>query len=70
MLVDGLQSDKGLLPLQHEMTTITHLLLNGFNVTCHDLENNGGFDFLASRDGVEVEVECKMVSGDIGKQLR
>ncbi len=68
-LLDGLKSDTGLLPLQLEVTTITHLVRGGYAVEVHDLEAGGGFDFLATKGGQEVEVECKMLSGDIGRQI-
>lgn len=51
------------------MKIAAHLMLQGFDVIFHDLENSGGFDFLASRDGVEIEVECKAFSGDIGRKI-
>lgn len=51
------------------MTTIGNLLAQGFNVDCHDLIEGSGFDFLASREDVSIEVECKMVSGDLGKAI-
>lgn len=68
-LVDGLKSDKGLLSLQHEVSTAVHLVQSGFDLTCHDLENGGGFDYVATREGLEIEVECKMFSGDIGRRI-
>jgi hypothetical protein len=33
------------------------------------LEGRAGFDFLATRDGAELEVECKSVSGDLGRKI-
>lgn len=69
MLLDGLKSDRGLAPLQHEIETASHLVLRGFDVTFWDLEKGRGFDFLAVRDGIEIEVECKMASGDIGRRI-
>lgn len=68
-LVDGLKSDKGLLPLQHEISTAVHLMQSGFDLACHDLETGGGFDYIAAREGLEIEVECKMFSGDIGRRI-
>lgn len=68
-LLDGLKTDKGLLSLQHEVSTVVHLVRSGFDVDLHDLENGGGFDFLAKRDGIEVEVECKMFSADVGRKI-
>ena len=67
-LVHGLTRDDGLASLMHELATAVHLMGRGFDVTFHDLENNGGFDLLATRDqGVEVEVECKLASSDLGR---
>ena len=69
-LIDGLQTDQGLLGIQHEVTTLAHLMSRGFDVECRDLEQEGGgFDFLARRGGIELEVECKMASGDIGRKI-
>ncbi len=68
-LLDGLKSETGLLPLQLEVSTITHLVRAGYAVDPHDLEAGGGYDFLASRNGQEVEVECKLISGDIGRKI-
>ena len=68
-LYDGLNTDKGLLSLQHEVSTAVHLMQSGFDLTCHDLESGGGFDYIAARDGLEIEVECKMFSGDIGRRI-
>ena len=69
MLLDGLKSDKGLTPLQHEVSTAVHLVRQGFDVEFHDLDTGGGFDFLATREDLQVEVECKVFSGDIGRQI-
>lgn len=68
-LVDGLQTDKGLLSLQHEISTLVHLVHVGFDVEAHDLESGGGFDFLARRGELEIEVECKLFSADIGRKI-
>lgn len=68
-LFDGLKSDSGLLSLQLEVSTITHLVRAGYDVQANDLENGRGFDFLASKDGLDVEVECKLVSADIGRKI-
>lgn len=69
-LLDGLKSDTvGLLSLQLEVSTITHLVRAGYDVEPHDLEVGSGFDFLAVRDGQETEVECKLLSADIGRKV-
>jgi hypothetical protein len=69
ILRDGLNTDRGLRPFQNEIETATHLAHAGFDVTFRDLEGEPGFDFLAVRDGAELEVECKSVSGDLGRQV-
>ena len=68
-LLDGLKSDSGLLGLQLEISTVAHLVRAGCDVHAHDLEAGGGFDFLVTRDGKEVEVECKLASADIGRKI-
>ena len=69
MLVDALKGEYGLASLAFEMKVVAHLMARGFDVEFHDIEEGGGFDFLASNDDVEMEVECKFVSGDIGRQI-
>lgn len=69
MLLDGLKPDNNLLSLQHEITTAVHLVRRGFEIECNDLERGSGVDFIANRDGLEVEVECRMFTGDLGRQL-
>ena len=60
MLVDSLKSDYGLAPLAYEMKIAAHLMSKGFDVTFHDLESGGGHDYLAVRDDMQIEVECKI----------
>lgn len=69
MLLDGLKEDTGLLSLQHELKTAVHLISRGFDVEFHDLEIGGGHDFTARQDAVEIEVECKMFSADLGRKF-
>ena len=69
MLRDGLKSDAGLLPLNHEMTVATHLRSLGFDVDFRDMEGKAGADYIACKGRVELEVECKVISGDIGKMV-
>jgi hypothetical protein len=69
MLLDGLQRSTGLLPLEVELTTAAHLRSQGFNVVFQDLEGTGRTDLLAKRAGVSLEVECCLVSGDIGRAV-
>jgi hypothetical protein len=69
VLLDGLKEDKGLLSIQHEITTAVHLMSRGFDVEFNDMDHGGGFDFIARKDGVEIEVECKMFSADLGRKI-
>lgn len=68
-LLDGLKTDKGLLSVQHEITTAVHLMSRGFDVEFNDIESGGGVDFLARKEGIEIEVECKMFSADLGRKI-
>lgn len=69
VLLDGLKEDKGLSSVHHEITTAIHLMSRGFDVEFHDLEHGGGFDFLARKNAMEIEVECKMFSADLGRKF-
>ena len=69
MLRDATKRDHGLGPLAHEMSVATHLMRRGYEVGFHDLEGGSGFDLLALKGGVSVQVECKHISGDIGRQI-
>lgn len=68
MIRDGLRSDKGLASLRHEMSTAIHLMSRGFDVEFVDLER-GGVDYIARNDKFELEIECKSISADIGRQV-
>lgn len=69
MLRDGLQPDNNLLALQHEVVTAVHLVSRGYDVEMNDLENGAGVDYIASKDGLEIEVECKVFTGDLGRKI-
>jgi hypothetical protein len=65
----GLEKEFGLGPLDFEMKIAAHLMSRGFDVDFHDLENGGGYDFLATSDGRKIEIECKYISGDTGRKI-
>jgi len=69
MLRDGLNTDRGLRPFKSEVETMVHLMIQGFDVVPKDMEFGSGCDFLATRGDVEIEVECKSASGDLGRQI-
>jgi hypothetical protein len=68
-LRDGLTAAKGLTSLALEMGVAVHLWNGGYDVEFTDLENRAQFDFLARKDGVELEVDCKTTSGDVGRPI-
>lgn len=68
-LTNCLEKDFGLGPLAFEMTVISHCLSRNFGIMFSDLDGNGGHDFLIVNESLEIEVECKHVSGDIGRQI-
>ena len=69
MIRDCLKAEAGLAPLQYEMLVAAHLMEREFDVTFHDMETGGGFDILATQNGLEVEVEAKTLSGDVGRKV-
>lgn len=68
-ILDGLQSDTALYAMYHEMTIAAHFLKLGFDVDPHDLRAGGGFDFLIGNADIEAEVECKLATVDLGRQV-
>jgi hypothetical protein len=68
-LQSSLEKEFGLGPLAFEMKTVAHLISRGFEVEFHDLESGGGYDFMAISGAMEIEVECKHLSADIGRQI-
>jgi len=65
----ALKDNVGLAPLAFEMRTAAHFLAMNFDVEFADLRLGGGFDFLVTKPGIEMEVECKSVSADLGHQI-
>jgi hypothetical protein len=66
---DGLNSEPGLAPVALEMSVATHLSNAGFDIDFVDLEGHQRFDFLARKEGIELEVDCKTASGDVGRSV-
>jgi hypothetical protein len=65
----GLKDNVGLAPLAFEMRTAAHFMARGFDVEFHDLCDGGGYDFLVKNSEIEMEVECKSVSSDLGHRV-
>lgn len=65
----GLEKEFGLGPLAFEVKTSVHFVSRGFDIDFHDLETGGGFDFLVSKQNSKLEIECKHLSADIGRQI-
>jgi hypothetical protein len=59
----------GARPFAFELSIATHLMHQGWDVELADLCGTARFDFLASREQISVEVECKTTSGDTGRKI-
>jgi hypothetical protein len=62
--------DEGLWPLQHELRVTANLSKSGWDISFHDLEFDGGYDFLAVKDGRTFEVEAKAISAYTGGAIK
>lgn len=69
MVRDAVNRDHGLGSVAYEMKVASHLMSRGYDVEFHDMEEGGGFDFLVTKDHVQMEVECKFWTGDIGRKI-
>lgn len=65
----ALKDDNGISPLAFEMAVASHFMQNGFSIDFVDLEGHERFDLLATKRGIEVEVECKNLQGDAGRPI-
>jgi hypothetical protein len=68
-LRDGATGAYGLRPLIYEMNMAAHLVNKGYDVECVDLESKGRVDFIASKNQIDFEMECKTTSPDKGRQV-
>ena len=69
MLRSATKGDFGLGPVAYEMKLAVHLLGRDYDVVFHDLESGGGYDLLATKGGLTLEVECTHMSGDAGRKI-
>ena len=71
MLRDSLNmgNQVGLAPFAYEMRIAAHLMNTGCSVEFSDIECGGGADFIATNADLSFEVECKYISGDIGRKV-
>jgi hypothetical protein len=65
----ALTAPVGFSPLYFEVSIATNLMNEGYDVEFSDIERQANFDFLASRDGVTCEIECKTLSADAGRKI-
>lgn len=65
----ALTAPVGFSPLYFEVAIATNLMSEGYDVEFSDVERQANFDFLASRDGVTCEIECKTLSADAGRKI-
>jgi hypothetical protein len=68
-MTGALDDEVGLSPLAFEIRTVAHFMAAGFDVEFHDHCEGGGYDFLVRKAEIEMEVECKSVSGDVGHRV-
>lgn len=68
-LQDGVKGVYGLRPLAYEIQILAHLCRWGFDVECADLSGKAKFDFLATRSGAQLEIECKTTAPDAGRKV-
>lgn len=69
MIQGAIDSDMGLGPVGHELTVAAELERRGWKVKFEDLEGAARFDLLATRAQETIEIECKSISGDIGRRI-
>jgi len=69
MIRDNLSVSGDARRLQHEFTVAAHFARKGWRVEFADLEGRGKFDYIVSRDGLDIDVECKTISGDKGSPI-
>ena len=69
LLHDGLCGDGTLVPVFHLARTASLQRSRGFAVAFAGLADSAPFDLLLSRDGVEAEVVCDVVSAEDGRDL-
>jgi hypothetical protein len=65
----ALKDDNGLASVAFELRVAANLMLHGVDIDWHDLDNNGGSDFLARHGNLEAEIECKTFSADVGQKI-
>jgi hypothetical protein len=69
MVKDGL--NRSLEYVVTEFETIFQLAGTGYKTELHDMSSStGGYDILAEKDGLHIEVECKTITSDKGRQFR
>jgi len=59
----------GLRPFAFELTVAIHFFRAGCDVTFADVEGIARYDFLVSKGGHEIELECKSISHDAGRMI-
>ena len=68
-LKGAMKDQFGLRPIAYELRTAIHLMKRGYDVTFSDLIGAGRSDFIAAKDGEEIDVECKTTSVDTGRKI-
>jgi hypothetical protein len=69
-ILAALRPDRDFRSVEHEVRCFTHFRQANYAVRFADLEGFGRYDFLATRGADQVEIECKMISPDIGYSIK
>jgi hypothetical protein len=67
VLHQSLSGDATLIPLFHQVRTAELQQTRGFDVTFAGLEKGASYDLLLSRDGMEAEIACDVISAEEGR---
>lgn len=70
VLTAALTGDGTLLPLFHILRTAALQRARGFAVSFPGLEEAAAYDLLITRDGMDAEIACEVVSADEGRRVR
>lgn len=69
-LRQGLDHEAGLRPFALELATLNHATKRGFEVTPVEMKGLGQFDFLVSREGRHMALDCKYFDSEKGIAIK
>lgn len=69
MFLDSLKDEKSLAALAFEMQVANHFMRRMFHVDFTDLQKRARCDLKVTRNETTIEIECKSLSGDLGRRV-